>query len=240
MSRVAEVAEVFAHPSSAGGFHVDKIIAQRKAAETEAAEQLAREERRRAELEALQPRVTESDFREMERQLGAVFPDADPAYIAQQLRNQKSNHLEHATTAMVQQPYPKRPSGAKPTATTSEKSLVPTDHANPNPATGSGMFSNWRDRLLQGRRNEGPSSLAAGRSSIDRTPKVPGGFETPAPVAAAARAGPQQSSGAGPGPGAMQSTRRKAQAGSEVTPLSSIRNNVLQGESSPSQCRTRC
>lgn len=226
------------------GFHVDKILSQRKA-EREATERAMREERAKAELEAAQ-RPSEGQIKQWTNDMLAVFPDADPTYVERLLRETKTDHVVNATNSMLERPYPKAPPkrpaefGADPmnnskavaVAGKQDLSIVapqpPTDFGDSRGSgsgSGGGFFSNWRNRL---RGSEGDSG----------SPNLPGGWQPgqtkhqfPEALTAALQAsstGQVRESIAGSvsaGNTTTQATARNPNAG--VTPSANIKRRVL-------------
>ena len=211
------------------GFHVDKIQSQRKA-EREAAEAKMRDERLRAEERAAEEKATEAKFTEWRKQVLSVFPDADPQYVDQALRSHSDAHVERTTNDMLSTNYLRRNKEMS-----SAISRIPDDASSAISAgggggggAGAGFFSGFRNKFLQAGAKQQRSSLADRTSSIER----PGssGWPSNNAIAAAGRADEDRSlgalasrsdSGSGSGPAATAPT-------SEVTPLSSIHNNVLK------------
>lgn len=231
------------------GFHVDKILTQRKA-EREAIERHQREERARTELEAAR-RPSEGQFKQWTKDVLAVFPDADPAYVEQQLRDAKTDHVVNATNKLLERPYPKTPK-AKPatglmssdlnnggaraievaskhdvTHGSEQQGLGSSKSSLAQTNGGSGLFSTWRNRLKSGQ-----------SSSSTAEPPVPGGWQpgqTKYPL-------DPNGGMAGPNPNGLQyaesitdsvaagqqnkqATARNPNAG--VTPTPAIRSQVL-------------
>ncbi len=89
------------------GFHVDKILSQRKA-EREAAEAKMREERLEAEERAAEEKATDAKLADWRKQVLSVFPDADPHYVDQALRSHSDAHVERTTNDMLSSNYPRR------------------------------------------------------------------------------------------------------------------------------------
>ncbi|PWN54178.1 hypothetical protein IE53DRAFT_392097 [Violaceomyces palustris] len=219
------------------GFHVDKILSQRKA-ERELFEARQREERIKAELEATKPKPSDDDYRNWNKQVSAVFPDVDPAHVDQLLRSFEDNQVERATEEMLRNPYPKRPPNQSITATgTGSLAQAATGGG------GSGFFSSWKNRFTQSQR---PSSLADGTSSIERGPPVPGGWGEQQAIAAAGRSSGFEDTklGGGRGQAGMDGVGMMADGAgplrkhgvdssppdpnAQVTPQSTIQNNVLK------------
>ncbi|CAO1625305.1 unnamed protein product [Parajaminaea phylloscopi] len=165
------------------GFHVDKILQQRKA-ERDAFEQQKVEEERKRQLEAL-TKPSETQLRRWQEKVSELFPDADTDHVNALLRQQKANHLEQTTQAMAARGYPRKPT----------REIAPvgqeTDIAKPDYRAasaieegslggGNGFFSSFRNRFR--RPAEGPSSLADGTSSIEgrggALGSMPGGFQS--------------------------------------------------------------
>ncbi|KAJ1020756.1 hypothetical protein NDA16_004147 [Ustilago loliicola] len=210
------------------GFHVDKILSQRKA-EREAAEAKMRDERLKAEEHAAEEKATEAKLAEWRKQVLSVFPDADPRYVDQALRSHNDAHVERTTNDMLSTNYPRRNKEASsaisriPDDAPSAISAGGSSH-NGGGSAGAGFFSGFRNKFLQAGAKQQRSSLADGTSSIQR----PGssGWPSDNAIAAAGRSDQDRSLGAlasssGAGPAATAPT-------SEVTPLSSIHNNVLK------------
>ena len=220
------------------GFHVDKILQQRKA-DREAAEARMREERMQAELEkAKQP--SEADYDRWRKQVLGVFPDADPAHVDRALRAHDDAQVERTTNDMLQNSYP-RIGGSKEKAgagamvpppppppqsqlqsQSQSQSLSQSQPPSASVRSGlgsSGLFSGWKSRFMQA--GKGPSSLADGTSSIERErgPSLPGGWgaESDGMVS-------RSGSGGGGGVGTIKTPSR----GPEVTPQSTIASNVLR------------
>lgn len=208
------------------GFHVDKILSQRKA-EREAAEARMREERLKAEEWVAEEKASESKLADWRKQVLSIFPDAEPSYVDQALRSHSDAHVERTTNDMLSSNYPrksKEASSAISQFTNHSSSTLTPSEGGAN--TGSGFFSGLRNKLLQAGVKQ-RSSLADGTSSIQRP-----GTDWPADssIAAAARSDEDRSLGGlastlsssgGMTPAATAPT-------SEVTPLSSIHNNVLK------------
>ncbi|UZJ56469.1 hypothetical protein CBS101457_005789 [Exobasidium rhododendri] len=226
------------------GFHVDKILSQRKA-DRDLVERRMREERSRLELEEAQ-RPKESQIQQWTKDILAVFPDADPRYVGNLLRDSKEgDHIVNATNAMLEKPYPRVPpsrtngfgdekkslreKGGEEDKKSSSNQKQLTPAANTNESTGAGgagFFNTWRNKIKGG--------LDAGDEN-----RLPGGWQRPtippaasAAAAAAARAmtsnqGQIAESIAGSTPsGSMsESTARNPNAG--VTPSSNIKRKVL-------------
>lgn len=212
------------------GFHVDKILSQRKA-DRELAERQIRETRARAALEEAQ-RPNESQIQQWTKDILAVFPDADPKHVEMLLRESKSgDHVVNATNAMLEKPYPRAP--PKKSFNDEKQALRKKDDENSlteqsssaNNSNG-GFFNTWKNKLKGNEGSEGS--------------KIPGGWQQPpmippaaAAAAAAARAAINTNQGqiaesiAGSTPsGSMgESTARNPNAG--VTPSSNIRKKVL-------------
>ncbi|EPQ29355.1 uncharacterized protein PFL1_03110 [Pseudozyma flocculosa PF-1] len=228
------------------GFHVDKILQQRKA-DREAAETQLREQRMQAELAATQAKAVEAEMAGFRKQVLSVFPDADPAYVDRLLRSQKELHVERTMDDMLQNSYPRRTKtdswtskevGAPLSPSPSSSSIGPPALQQPQLRAGGGgggLFSGFKSRFMQSAGSK-PSSLADGTSSIERGPSLPGGWAAegsggaPPPIAAAGRTEaerplgglqPQLGSGLGAGNKPQEST-------AEVTPLSTIQHNVLR------------
>ncbi|KDN42420.1 hypothetical protein K437DRAFT_257910 [Tilletiaria anomala UBC 951] len=191
------------------GFHVDKILQQRKA-DREAEEGKMREAKQHEELARL-AEPTEKDYRKWTGELTSMFPDAEPAHLDAILRAQKDSHLQNATNTLLNTPYPRKPEGMMPgpQATAHERD---SDHQ--------GFLSSWRSRFMQSRKpNEPYSSLAAGTSSIERSGSVPGGWGSEGSLNAVAAAGRSQ--------GVTCPPRLPAQS-DVVTPMANIKNNVIK------------
>ncbi|GAC95754.1 hypothetical protein PHSY_003330 [Pseudozyma hubeiensis SY62] len=207
------------------GFHVDKILSQRKA-EREAAEAQMREERLKAQERAAEEKATEDKLADWRKQVLSVFPDADPHYVDQALRSHSDAHVERTTNDMLSSNYPRRNKEASSAVSqlTNDTTSTLTPHGAGGNA-GPGFFSGFRNKFLQAGSKQ-RSSLADGTSSIQRH-----GSDWPAdsPMAAAGRSAEDRALGAltsssssgGMTPAATAPT-------SEVTPLSSIHNNVLK------------
>ena len=211
------------------GFHVDKILSQRKA-EREAAEVKLREERLKAEERAAEEKASEARLAEWRKQVLSVFPDADPHYVDQALRSHNDAHVERTTNDMLSTNYPRRSketsSAISQTSTESSSAIGAGAAGNHN--AGSGFFSGFRNRFLQNA-SKGRGSLADSASSMDR----PGsGWPSDAskfgqePITAAGRLDEDRQLGA-LAPSSGTSAPATAPT-SEVTPLSSIHNNVLK------------
>ena len=207
------------------GFHVDKILSQRKA-EREAAEAKLREERLKAEERAAEDKATEAKIADWRKQVLSVFPDADPHYVDQALRSHSDAHVERTTNDMLSSNYPRR---SKETSSSVSQLINDSSSAltsgTGNNNSGAGFFSGFRNKFLQAGA-KGRSSLTDGTSSIERPgsgwpaeSSKDGGRD--AIAAAAGRFDEERSLGAGTTPAATAPT-------SEVTPLSSIHNNVLK------------
>lgn len=96
------------------GFHVDKILAQHRQRDEQQREahraQRAEEQARNRAAEDRAPPPPPS-WGLWEQQLQHMFPEADPAYIAQLLRSFSEHHLAQASEALLQGSYPKRGAG---------------------------------------------------------------------------------------------------------------------------------
>ncbi|CAO1635090.1 unnamed protein product [Sympodiomycopsis kandeliae] len=204
------------------GFHVDKILQQRKA-DRQALEEARLEEQRQAQLEALN-RPNEKQFNDWKSQVLKLFPDADQRYVEDMLKKQKSSHLEAATNELLEKGYPRerdvkeKESGLQKAGQGSALSPTSGDPVlgGPQPITaggggaaGGGFFSSFRNRF---KRPEGLSSLASGTSSIEREPGPPGGFDGQVSDNAGAlvRGGAKESTSAPPPdqPSSLESIRR--------------------------------
>ncbi|PWN41182.1 hypothetical protein IE81DRAFT_367653 [Ceraceosorus guamensis] len=215
------------------GFHVDKIIAQHKAAQRDQREAMAREERKRAELEAIErskepPPISDAQFAEWQRQVLARFPDADPQYVDSLLRSLRDDHLERAASEMTKHAYPKTGPGSKIGRELSgSKEIDGLDEksgfADTKTPGGGGILSNWRSRLSTTRQRDGPSSLAAGTSSIDPGPSLPGAFDSL--IAAAGRSSQGQS---GVGGSLPLGTGGRSGNAEQPSGLADIRKSVMQ------------
>lgn len=221
------------------GFHVDKILSQRKA-DKEAADRTMREERARIEREALE-QPSDAQIKEWVQHMLAVFPDASPDYVERLLRSAKGDRVIEATNAMLETPYPKRPQQKPFADDASSSALSPSEKASTVAPPGSnlssagsipgagsiggggGLFANWRNRL---KGNEGRSSLANGTSSIEN---IPGGWGGGSAITAAGRS----ASGAGRGgdpnapPTQAIAQTRTPNPNADVTPASNIKRRVL-------------
>ncbi|TKY86381.1 hypothetical protein EX895_004530 [Sporisorium graminicola] len=215
------------------GFHVDKILSQRKA-EREATEARLREERLKAEERAAEDKATAAKLAEWRKQVLSVFPDADPHYVDQALRSHSDAHVERTTNDMLSSNYPRRSKEASSSAVsqyTDDSSSTLDSGAsglNSNNA-GTGFFSGFRNKFLQAGAKQ-RSSLADGTSSIE----LPGsGWPAEASkygqgaIAAAGRSEEDRSLG-GLATSSTGMTPAATAPTSEVTPLSSIHNNVLK------------
>lgn len=148
------------------GFHVDKILQQRKA-EKELIERQKIEEQRQLQLQALN-RPSEQQVHAWQKQISAMFPDAEIGHIKELLRKQKENHVEEATNAMLTEGFPRTPH-TKPSNTHLESSIEHSDSdGTGDPVVPGGFFSSFRSRFK--RPTQVTSSLAAGTSSIQRNP----------------------------------------------------------------------
>lgn len=209
------------------GFHVDKILSQRKA-DKEAADRAMREERARLEREALE-QPSDAQIKEWVQHMLAVFPDASPEYVERLLRSAKGDRVIEATNAMLETPYPNRPqpkpfADDAPSSSPSDKAGIvapPTSSAGAM-SGGGGFLSNWRSRF---KGSEGRSSLADGTSSIEG---IPGGWGGP-PIAAAGRAAAGAGGGGNPHapPTQAVATTRNPNPNADVTPSSNIKRRVL-------------
>ncbi|ETS61627.1 hypothetical protein PaG_04119 [Moesziomyces aphidis] len=207
------------------GFHVDKILSQRKA-EREAAEARMREERLKAEERAAEDKATEDKMADWRKQVLSIFPDADPRYVDQALRSHSDAHVERTTNDMLSSNYPRRSketsSVVSPAAATADdESYGAGDVAagGKGGAGAGGFLSGFRNRFMQagGRQR---SSLAEGTSSITRPGQGgPGALSGGGQSSEDRALGGLAASGGG---GAATAPTR------DVTPLSSINNNVLQ------------
>lgn len=223
------------------GFHVDKILSQRKA-DREAAERHQREERARMEMEAAQ-RPSESQFSQWTKDMQAVFPDADADFVRQLLQSFSSDHVVQATNAMLERPYPRSkpaqgPSKALTQATKqgTNDSLSSSAHTTKQekndslstpsipgmPGPGNGFLTNLRSRLKGGQSSAGPPVPGGWQPGLTKYPITP-----PTPMHSGTD-GQFAESIAGSVAGvntSTQATARNPQNG--VTPTSSIRNKVL-------------
>lgn len=177
------------------GFHVDKILQQRKA-DREAAEQQRLDEQRQMQLDALN-KPSDRQFDEWGNQLAAMFPDADLEFIRSLLRRQKVNHLEQATNLMLTRDYPCR---AHIRSDSFEKQRKPaadglvTKRSDAtealSQAADNGFFSSFRNRLQ--RHAIGPSTFAAATPCIEHmnndSINMPGGFEPRHAIAQSSKA----------------------------------------------------
>lgn len=199
------------------GFHVDKILQQRKA-DREAYDRQVAEEQRQAQLEALN-RPSEKQIKEWKQQVLSVFPDADHGHVEKLLARQKDDHVEAATNDMLSNGYPRaleevEKAGFNPPGAFhgNESSMNPADGMGG--AGAGGFFSSFRNRF----RREGPSSLADGTSSIGRGPiKAPMG----------AIEGPSSTGGSGSGSGTGTNGGIGDKPAEQPSSLDSIRRNVL-------------
>ncbi|KAN0064579.1 hypothetical protein ACQY0O_002207 [Thecaphora frezii] len=219
------------------GFHVDKILQQRKA-DREAAETRMREERMEAELAATQARALEAELANYQKQVLSVFPDADPEYVAKLLRLQSELHVERTTEHMLQSSYPRR-TKADAWNTKELEAAQPlsgaasTSQQNARAGGGGGLFSGFKSRFLQSSSSK-PSSLAQGTSSIERGgPSIPGGWGEEdvagsAPIAAAGRSEGNRGQGEVGSLGGPLIGVKPQEPTAEVTPLSTIQHNVLR------------
>ncbi|PWN24508.1 hypothetical protein BDZ90DRAFT_244782 [Jaminaea rosea] len=204
------------------GFHVDKILQQRKAERAEK-ERERMEEQRRAQMEALS-RPSEKEVEEWKKQVLQMFPDAEPGAVEEALRRHKG--LEGATNDMLTRGYVKKAKpGAGANAGAVEKygnggsggsgEALGGEGNSPvlggrEPTMPGGFFSGFRQRFT--RNASGPSSLASGTSSLIRGPQGHGGGVVPTDL----DAGPSSGSASNPATQAEQPSS-----------LSSIRRNVL-------------
>ncbi|SNX84781.1 uncharacterized protein MEPE_03490 [Melanopsichium pennsylvanicum] len=206
------------------GFHVDKILSQRKA-EREAAEAKMREERLKAEERVAEEKATEAKIADWRKQVLSVFPDANPAYVDQALRSHSDAHVERTTNDMLSTDYPRRnkeASSALSQYTNDSASTFDAPARGGSSNAGSGFFSGFRNKFLQAGVKQ-RSSLADGTSSIERR-----GSDWPAEsagIAAAGRSDEDRHLGAFASSGTTPAATAPT---SEVTPLSSIHNNVLK------------
>lgn len=204
------------------GFHVDKILSQRKA-DRESIERQMREERARFELEEAQ-KPKESQIQQWTKDILAVFPDADPKYVEMLLRESKGgDHVVNATNAMLEKPYPRVP--AKKHFSDEKQALKKRDEeksiTDSSSTASGGFFNTWKNKLK-------------GNDSI------PGGWQQPSsipPAAAAAAAAARAATtsnqdqiaesiaGSTPSGSMSESTARNPNAG--VTPSANIRKKVL-------------
>ena len=212
------------------GFHVDKILSQRKV-DRELAEQRAREERARLQVEEAQ-RPKEAEIQQWTRDILAVFPDADPTHVERLLRESRGgDHVVNATNAMLEKPYPKAPKKSGPFGMgDEEKALRKRGDEQPPPqiASNSGFFSNWKNKIKGGEAGEGGSRVPGGWQQ-HAPPTIPPAAAAAAAAARAMTAGQGQIAesiaGSTPSGSMGESTARNPNAG--VTPSSNIRRKVL-------------
>lgn len=207
------------------GFHVDKILQQRKA-ERDVYERSKAEKQLKAQLEALS-RPSESQIEEWKQQVLAVFPDADSSHVTNLLKSKKDNHLQETTDEMLRNGYvrsrktigsdDKTRGGSsfeeKPPGAFDSGSSRPSSGTSPASGNGDGFFSSWKSRF---KRPEGPSSLASGTSSIAGPPTI---------MNAAGREAGDTLGQAGPSISAPSGLSKKP--AEQPSSLDSIRRNVL-------------
>ncbi|GAA5986839.1 hypothetical protein JCM11641_007813 [Rhodosporidiobolus odoratus] len=129
------------------GFQVDRLINARKA-EKEAAEQRMREERLQQQLQASQ-KLSATKLDEYTEELSGMFPDADVGFLRTLLNTQDPPQLENAANQLLStSQYPKRrdqqPPGALPSSPSSQSV---SSHAQHQPSSGGGLFSNLRKQF---------------------------------------------------------------------------------------------
>ncbi|EST08526.1 Protein of unknown function DUF3684 [Kalmanozyma brasiliensis GHG001] len=212
------------------GFHVDKILSQRKA-EREAAEAKMREDRLKAEERAAEEKATDAKLADWRKQVLSVFPDADPSYVDQALRSHSDAHVERTTNDMLSSNYPRRSKELPSTSNQLTNDFgAPSDlrAGGGNMNAGTGFFSGFKNKFMQAG-GKPRSSLADGTSSIERPGAGSGWPAGPEGIAAAGRSDEDRSLGAlSPSSSSTGMTRAATAPTSEVTPLSSIQNNVLK------------
>ena len=86
-----------------------------------------------------------------EKQLGSLFPDADPSYLRSLLQGQSGSHVENAANQLLFSNYPKRPP-PPPVPTTKDEQRMP--------GSDSGLFGNLKRKLRPETR--GASSMDEG------------------------------------------------------------------------------
>jgi len=178
------------------GFHVDKILSQRKA-ERDAADQAAREARVQAELRALEMKAKASDVARWKKEILKIFQDQDEAHLEKLLNSKSANHVEEVMQDIL------NGKGKTKEVKGSEKAALPpapNSQVGSDPTGNGGFLSKWRGRLGGG--PDRNSSLAMGTSSIESIPGLPGGFNQQSPNNALTAAGRSSSDG-GPGGGEM-------------------------------------
>lgn len=210
------------------GFHVDKILQQRKA-EREAYERGQMEQQRQAQLEALSKPPSDAQFKEWMQQASAMFPDADPEGIESALRRQKEDHLEKTIALLSEGKYEKRRRGTRGGGQGSVFNAMggdddggavtpsggpPSMDRTGSSSSGGGFFSSFKDRWMRPE-----SSLASGTSSIVRPPAI---------AAAGRSANDQDVQGALPAPSpAAAGIGGSSKPPEQPSSLDSIRRNVL-------------
>ncbi len=150
------------------GFHVDKILSQRKA-EREAAEAQMREERLKAEERAAEVQASEAKIADWRKQVLSVFPDADPHYVEQALRSHSDAHVERTTNDMLSSNYPRRnkeTSSAITQLPSDSSSAISTGSGGGRGGdSGAGFFSGFKNRFMQA----GPSRVARSLTALARS-----------------------------------------------------------------------
>lgn len=184
------------------GFHVDKILAQRKA-ERNAAETAAREERVQSELRALEMKGKAADVARWKKEILEIFPDQDEAHLEKLLNSKSSNQVEEVMQDILNGLGKVKQGREVEKARDPEKNpLVPPPNSSSfaNEAAGGGGFlSKWKGRFGGSSGTDRNSSLAMGTSSIEPMPGFPGGFNQQPnnAVSAAARSASQSGLGLG-------------------------------------------
>ena len=101
------------------GFNVDRILNARRI-EREAEEQRERDRQLALDLEKAHAPSPER-LADYQQQLGAMFPDAEPAHVDKVLRSHKDDHLQRAAAELADGGYPRKPRPQLPGAMPAEK-----------------------------------------------------------------------------------------------------------------------
>ncbi|KAK4046064.1 hypothetical protein OIV83_006387 [Microbotryomycetes sp. JL201] len=213
------------------GYNVERIIASRKQ-EREAADRRMQEERARTQKEQ-QARSMNMSKADAKKQLQALYPDADPDFLAQLVEKVEPPLIDNAVTALLNAPnYPRRPPaytdavGDNKALTKSGSNREAASTSLTSSSSGTGFFSSFKRQLG---RSESRNSVSSAGSSSPRPGSTFGNAPLPPTLAKPSTSGAYRSGTPSATPtstDAIQSNVRKAVQASRPEMGTSISNAV--------------